>query len=249
MQPPLQALYISLLTTLCLSCQPKQPTQEQPTDSNPTTTSINYLGFGLKAGDILFQDVDCGPFCESIEKVTSGIDGAKFSHVGMVIPNPKEGLVVIEAVSAGVVETPLDSFFVRALDAKQQSKVVVGRMKPAHRQLIPQAIDFAKTKLGYPYDEVFDITNEKYYCSELIYDAFKHANGGQPIFQLQPMTYKDPDTDNTFPIWADYFQALNVPIPEGKLGLNPGGMSKSAYINIVHFYGIPQGYGSITSIK
>ena len=56
------------------------------------------------------------------------------------------------------------------------------------------------------------------------------------------MTYKDPATNSTFPIWADYFQDLNVPIPEGEPGLNPGGMSTSDYIDIVHFYGKPEGY-------
>ncbi|MFK7798591.1 MAG: YiiX/YebB-like N1pC/P60 family cysteine hydrolase, partial [Aureispira sp.] len=233
----------------CISCQSNQPAQETSIETNPTATSMDYLGFELKAGDILFQDVDCGPFCESIEKVTSGVGGAKFSHVGLVIPKEKEGLVVIEAVSAGVVQTPLDSFFSRSFDANKQSKVVVGRMKQQHEHLIPKAIDFAQTKLGYPYDEVFDIANQQYYCSELIYYAFKHANKNSPIFQLQAMTYKDPATNSIFPIWADYFQELNVPIPEGAPGLNPGGMSKSDYINILHFYGKPQGYGTVTLIK
>jgi len=56
------------------------------------------------------------------------------------------------------------------------------------------------------------------------------------------MTYKDPDTEEIFPIWVDYFKKLKVDIPEGHPGLNPGGMSTSRYINIVHFYGKPQGY-------
>ena len=160
----------------------------------------------------------------------------------MVIPGEKEELIIIEAVSAGVIETPLDSFFIRSFDEDHNSKVVVGRMNAAHEHLIPEAIAYAKTRLGYAYDEVFDITNDKYYCSELIYESFKHANEDEPIFQLQPMTYKDPETNEIFPIWADYFEDLKVPIPEGELGLNPGGMSTSAYIDIVHFYGKPQGY-------
>ncbi len=84
-------------------------------------------------------------------------------------------------------------------------------------------------------------------CSELIYESFKMANENRPIFQLQKMTYKDPETNSTFPIWEDYFHKLDVPIPEGELGLNPGGMSKSSFIDIVHFYGKPEGYqdGSI----
>ena len=56
------------------------------------------------------------------------------------------------------------------------------------------------------------------------------------------MTYKDPETNETFPIWESYFEDLKIRIPEDELGLNPGGMSKSNYVDIVHFYGIPQGY-------
>jgi len=235
-------LFISLLSLITFSCESSKPEQETSIEPAPTSVSFDYSKFELKAGDILFQDIDCGPFCESIEKVTFGVKGSKFSHVGMVIPNNQDELVIIEAVSAGVKETPLDSFFVRSFDEDHNSKVVVGRMKAAHTHLIPEAIAFAKTRLGLAYDEVFDITNDKYYCSELIYDSFKHANEGQPIFQLQPMTYKDPETNEIFPIWADYFEELGVPIPEGESGLNPGGMSTSAYIDIVHFYGKPQGY-------
>lgn len=227
-----------LLPISCTSDVPQQAT-------GLTTSSQKEAPFELKAGDLLFQDIDCGPFCESIETVTSGIDGAEFSHVGLVVPNQQKDLVVIEAVSAGVVETPLDSFFMRSFDANNNSKVVVGRMKAAHAHLIPKAINFAKTKLGVAYDAVFDIANEQYYCSELIYYAFKEANNDQPIFQLQPMTYKDPATQCIFPIWETYFNDLNVPIPEGEAGLNPGGMSTSPYIDLVHFYGKPQGYTGV----
>lgn len=205
-------------------------------------TTKNNEKFNLKEGDILFQDSDCGPFCESIEKVTFGYKGSKFSHVGMVFYNDSSELIVIEAISEGVVKTSLHDFLNRSFDAKNNPKVVVGRLKEQHQNLLKKAIEFSKTKLGLAYDEVFDITNNKYYCSELIYDSFKFANENKPIFELQKMTYKDPATNKTFPIWDDYFKKLGVAIPEGKPGLNPGGMSKSNYLDIVHFYGKPEGY-------
>ena len=235
-----KVFFFCLFSAFSFACESAEEVKtEEPTES---IESIKYAGYELKSGDILFQDSDCGPFCESIEKVTFGIQGSKFSHVGMLIPKGEDKFVVIEAISAGVVVTPLDSFFVRSYDANHKSKVVVGRMKAAHTKLIPKAIEFAQTKLGLAYDEVFDITNDKYYCSELIYDAFKYANDEQPIFELQEMTYKDPDTDSLFPIWEEYFAELKVPVPEGEPGLNPGGMSTSEYLDIVHFYGKPEGY-------
>ncbi|MEL6660711.1 MAG: YiiX/YebB-like N1pC/P60 family cysteine hydrolase [Bacteroidota bacterium] len=236
----IKSLFFVLLFLLCFSCALDK--QEQPVESTGSVERFDYSSFPLQPGDILFQDSDCGPFCESIEKVTFGVQGSKFSHVGMVIPKGEGKLIVIEAVTAGVVETPLDSFFIRSFDEDHKSKVVVGRMKVEHEGLIPEAINFAKTKLGLAYDDVFDITNNKYYCSELLYESFKHANDDEPIFQLQAMTYKDPETNSIFPIWVDYFQELKVPVPEGEPGLNPGGMSKSDYIDIVHFYGKPEGY-------
>lgn len=243
-----QLILLSIFLSILCGCndQTNQDTaiinKNNTKKEQATKTGFDYSKFELKAGDILFQDSDCGPFCESIEKVTFGIDGSKLSHVGMLIPNDKGGLIIIEAVTAGVIETPLDSFFARSFDAENNSKVVVGRIKQEHQQLIPKAIDFAKTKLGLAYDDVFDISNNKYYCSELIYDSFKYANDDQPIFQLQKMTFKDPATNEIFLIWENYFKELNIPIPEGEDGLNPGGMSMSSYIDIVHFYGKPEGY-------
>ena len=195
--------------------------------------------FHLQEGDILFQDSDCGDFCEAIEAVTYGVDNYEFSHVGLVMKDANGDLKVMEAVYAGVVLTPIDSFMNRSFDAKNHPKVVVGRLKKKYQKLVPGAINFIQSKLNAPYDFVFDIDNDSYYCSELIHLAFKKANNNYPIFETAPMTFIAPNTNQTFPIWQSYFEDLKVPIPEGKLGLNPGGMSRSTYIGIVHKYGNP----------
>ena len=86
-----------------------------------------------------------------------------------------------------------------------------------------------------PYDDGFDLQNERYYCSELVYFAFIDALG-KHLFTLNSMTFKDPDTGKTFPAWEDYFKKLSLPIPEGKPGLNPGSISRSPIIDIVYRY-------------
>ena len=202
--------------------------------------TYKFRNFDLKVGDLLFQDSDCGPFCDAIEKVTFGIDGCKFSHVGIFTRDGLEGRpLVLEAIGRGVVATPIDSFFMRSYDGEGKSKVVVGRMKTEFQSLIPAAIEHAISLKGKPYDDGFDIENDKYYCSELIYNSFRAANNGKPIFTLFPMTYKDPATNATFPIWTDYFKDLKMEIPEGKPGLNPGGMSRENCLKIVNYYGKP----------
>ena len=195
--------------------------------------------FVLRPGDLLFQDLDSGPLCDAIEKVTTGYRGANFSHVGIVAKDDSGDIVVIEAVSSGVEVTPLQTFLDRGLDADRRPKVVVGRLKRHYRRLVPSALKEALALKGKPYDKVFAIGNEAYYCSELIYEIFLRANDNDPIFKLQPMTFKDTDTRETLTTWQEYFSRLGVPIPEGQPGINPGGISCSPVLTIVHRYGTP----------
>jgi len=200
--------------------------------------------FQLKPGDLLFQDLDCGPFCDAVEKVTTGYKGAKFSHVAMAIYDKNGNISVIEAVSKGVCITPLNEFLSKSHDINNNPKVMVGRLKPKYSRLIPKATEEALKLTGRPYDDVFCINNNEYYCSELIYDIFKKANNGKAIFDLYPMTFKDPETGKTFTAWTDYFNDLKKPIPEGELGNGPASISLSKKIKIIHMYGIPGGYHS-----
>ncbi|KKL51901.1 hypothetical protein LCGC14_2290860 [marine sediment metagenome] len=194
-------------------------------------------GFVPRSGDLLFQDLDLGPLCDAIERVTTGFGGTRLSHVGIVADGGAAGPVVIEAISRGVVVTPLGDFLGRSRDVKGCPKVAVGRLQSPQRHLIRAALEQARALTGKPYDKVFAVDNDAYYCSELIYTIFLRANDGAPVFTLQPMTFKDPDTRELFPAWRQYFAKLAVPVPEGQPGINPGGISRSAIVTIVHVYG------------
>jgi hypothetical protein len=56
------------------------------------------------------------------------------------------------------------------------------------------------------------------------------------------MTFKPLGNDQFFPVWEEYYEKLGIEIPEGKPGINPGGMSRSPKIEIVHVYGFPDEY-------
>ncbi|MDG2059985.1 MAG: YiiX/YebB-like N1pC/P60 family cysteine hydrolase [Flavobacteriales bacterium] len=199
------------------------------------TTKENTT-FQLEVGDILFQDLDSSPLCDAIELVTPGYNGANFSHIGLIVSD-NDTLKVLESIPPKVILTKLDDFLNRSSDQNGEPKVIVGRLNDEYKNTIPKAIQFAKKQIGVDYDEVFILDNDKYYCSELIYEAFSKDS----IFQLQPMTFLHPETKDTLETWKEYYSDLGVEIPQNKLGINPGIMSLSEKIEIIHFYGIPDG--------
>ena len=80
---------------------------------------------------------------------------------------------------------------------------------------------------------------QKWYGDNVNREVFREANSGRRVFDLAPMTFKDPATGSTMPAWRDYFRKLNAPVPEGAPGINPGGISRSAKLEILHAYGRP----------
>jgi len=180
----------------------------------------------LNTGDLLFQSMNCGPLCEAINEVTEGYQGKDFSHLGMVyIKN--DSIFIIEAAGKAVQITPYETF-----KTYTNEEMFVGRLKSKYRKYIPKAIEFALQQVGVPYDDAYLYNNGKYYCSELIYDAFLHSYK-KPLFDLFPMTFKSPKSKDYFEVWANYYKKLNMEIPEGQLGCNPGGISTSDKLKII----------------
>ena len=180
----------------------------------------------LKDGDLIFQSMNCGELCDAINQVTEGYKGIDFNHMGMIVIQ-NDSVLVLEASGSEVKLTPLETF-----KSYTNQTMYIGRLKKRHQKLIPNAIEFGKKQLGTPYDNAYLYDNGSYYCSELIYDCFLQANG-EPFFKLYPMTFKAPGSNNYFEAWAEYYQKLNIEIPEGKLGCNPGGISTSNKIKIL----------------
>ena len=88
---------------------------------------------------------------------------------------------------------------------------------------------------------IFDLKDDTYYCSEVIYKGFQIVDSKQNLFIVNPMTFNEPNTNNPFVHWVSYYEELNAEIPEGELGLNPGSMSRSDKLDISHIFNKPTG--------
>lgn len=185
----------------------------------------------IQEGDLLFQDLNCGPLCDAIEAVTEGVNQRDFSHCAMVI-RLGDTLCVVEAIGSRVQINSLPQFFARSGDTDALRNTLVARLKPPFQRLIPEATKAASSLVGQAYDDAFLPDNQKWYCSEVLYEAFKIASGSE-FFELSPMTFKDPRTGDFFPAWVEYYRALGIAIPEGVSGLNPGSISRSSKLVVV----------------
>lgn len=192
--------------------------------------------FHLINGDILFQDLACKGVCEAIESVTPGFNNAEVSHVGMYLMLRKKHYV-IEAISPSVRLTPLEFFLSRAVDKHGRPSVFVGRLNIEYSNLNFSALVKAQSLIGIPYDKIYGSSEDAYYCSELVVDSYKYANQGNSFFPEHPMSFRNEATGEIEEYWKNYFSLLGANIPVGEVGSNPGKISLSKKLSIVHRYG------------
>ena len=183
----------------------------------------------LHSGDLVFVASENSDFEKSIVEVTHSNDQKlNFTHVG-IINVTDSGMFVIEAIpEKGVVYTSLEEFKTK----NKKNTVHIASFKPEYKKYREIAINRACSHLGKGYDYAFDFDNDLYYCSELVYDAYAYAASDPHFIATPPMTFKNRETDAPLPYWIDYFEKLQLPIPEGKPGINPNGLSQSEKIII-----------------
>ena len=192
-----------------------------------------FAQVNLQSGDLLFQVGKSTMLSDAIAQVTSGKNNVNYTHVGIV--SVENGNVfVIEATSPKVRKVVIDTFLNDARKINGKPIVAVGRLKSKYYDIIPQAVKNAETYLGKPYDYVYSPDNDEYYCSELVYLAYKNKNG-KPVFKSKKMTFCD-ENGKMSSAWIEHFAKHNAPIPEGRQGTNPGDLSKSKEIDIIYNY-------------
>jgi uncharacterized protein YycO len=124
----------------------------------------------IKDGDLIFQ-TSLSRQSKAIQKATKSV----YSHCGLVF---KEGndYVVIEAVQP-VKRTPLDKWITKGKDGHY----VIKRLKNSNQVLTNENTlkvkQICEQFIGKNYDMTFEWSDDKIYCSELIWKAYQLGTG------------------------------------------------------------------------
>ena len=124
----------------------------------------------LKDGDVIFQ-TSTSDQSQAIQLATE----SRYSHCGIIFKE-KDQWFVFEASNV-VKKTPLNEWIQHGVD----HKYVVKRLKNAEQVLNKEALEKMKSvSLHFakrPYDSHFEWSDEKIYCSELVWKIYHEALG------------------------------------------------------------------------
>lgn len=127
-------------------------------------TSNSYSeDYEPQVGDIYFQSLLPSALVIAIEGVTQ----SPYSHCGIL--NKKDGQWVIHEAIGPVRVIALETWIMQGMAQDYD----VYRLKPEYQSKVGELLAATEQYMGRPYDIQYDFDDEKIYCSELIYKAFK----------------------------------------------------------------------------
>lgn len=184
----------------------------------------------VQMGDLLFVTSSQTTLSTSINAVTQTAAQHNFTHVGMVEIDADDAIWVLHAGPRhGVERLTLDSFVAQSYNQNQQ--IAIYRLSDTVAINFDAVIAQAKRHLGKPYNYTYIRTDTAFYCADYIWDAFQQYD----IFQLEPMTFIHPHTQDFDTGWVAHYQQLGIAIPEGKPGCNPNKMATNELLTFIQW--------------
>lgn len=176
----------------------------------------------LKDGDLIFQTSQSAQ-SQAIQVATK----SKYSHCGIIYKQGDE-YFVFEAIQP-VQTTPLNQWITRGKD----SHYVVKRLKNADKVLTSDNLkkmkSAGKKMLGKNYDLYFEWSNDRIYCSELIWKIYKEGTGIE-IGNLEQL--KDFDLSHPT-VKAKLKERYGNNIPKNEKVISPSAMFNSELLYTV----------------
>ena len=157
----------------------------------------------IKEGDILLS-TSKGHLSNFFNKM---VNKGKYNHALLYVGNILNQPSIVEGVGEGVVIKPLNIFL---LD-KDFFCIIRPYDSVANEQQKKEAIRFALAQIGKDYDYLFEMGGKKggesYFCSELVYEAYKHANTDIKFVRREVMGYETV-APNDFYNAKKYFRVI-----------------------------------------
>lgn len=140
-----------------------------------------------KSGDLIFQ-VSPSAQSQAIQLAT----GSKYSHVGMVVIREND-TVVFEAVQP-VRITPLAEFVVRGVGRHYVAKRVKDDPEKIAQEISERVEPYIYQMSGTGYDFAFGWSDDRLYCSELVWKVYERALGVElcPLKALRDFNLSSP---------------------------------------------------------
>lgn len=190
---------------------------------NAWSASVGYAQYEPHEGDVVFQSLPDGPVVWAIEGVTK----SPYSHCGIV--GRRDGQWIVFEAYRSVSATPLWTFVSRG----RGGGFAVYRLREECRSHIPATLRCCETYLGRPYDIRYRMDDEKIYCSELVYKAFRDATAGQQLGDL--VRFGDMD-------WGPYERLIRQieggPVPVDREMITPRDLARARQLEPVFSHNI-----------
>jgi hypothetical protein len=176
----------------------------------------------LRDGDIIFQTSRSAQSI-AIQKATH----SKYSHMGIIFF--RDGKPYVYEAIKTVQYTPLNKWIARG----DGGHYVIKRLREADRILTPNAVtklrDAAKKFQGRPYDLTFEWSDDRIYCSELVWKIYDRGIGVQ-VGRLQKLR----DFDLSDPIVkAKMQERYGNRVPMDETVISPNEMFSSKLLIVV----------------
>jgi len=170
----------------------------------------------LRDGDIIFQ-TSTSSQSEALQRAT----GSRYTHMGIIFIENGEPYV-FEAVGP-VRRTALQEWVNRGVDGR----FVIKRLKDAEALLsvdnVSKLRQEAENYIGLPYDHYFEWSDDRIYCSELVWKIYKRAFDIE-IGQLERFS----DFNLTDPVVAAKLrERFGDEVPEQEVVISPSGVFDS----------------------
>lgn len=207
-----QIIFLSYILVVFSSCNHTQS----------KNNNVNYIGKELHNGDLIFQ-TSLSNQSEAIQLATK----SQYSHVGLLYFMNNEWMV-LEAVQP-VKLTSLNVWVKRGKD----EHYIVKRLKNSNTILTNEVLlkmqNNGQKYLGKNYDLYFEWSNERIYCSELVWKIYKESANIE-IGKLQ--TLKEFDLSHPI-VQSKLKERYGDFLPENELFISPESVFNSTLLETV----------------